>query len=290
MISHLLICTDGSEYSEGAIREGILLAKKNKAGITALSVIDFNAEFDALAPDLLEKMEEQAAGFVRTVKSRAEKEGVACTALVTRSENPFLAIAEEASKVKADMIVMGRRGRTGLKRLLVGSVAKRTIGHAPCSVLVIPRNAILSCRNILVATDGSTYSEAAAKEAVSMTKSCGANLAVVTAVHAEASAPLDIISSQMQKDLIAGGEMAAAENGIRFVKDLAEKEQIKTEAYIYAGSPAEVIIHAAKEKKADVIVVGSHGRTGLERLFMGSVAERVIGTADCATLVVKYRN
>jgi nucleotide-binding universal stress UspA family protein len=154
-------------------------------------------------------------------------------------------------------------------------------------VLVIPRNATLACKGILVATDGSKYSEIAAKEAVSMSKSCGSNLFIVTAVHAESSAPLDIVSSQMQKDLIAGKEMATAEKSIRTVKELAEKEQVKSEAYIYAGSPADVIIHTAKEKKADIIVVGSHGRTGIDRLFIGSVAERVIGTADCATLVVK---
>jgi nucleotide-binding universal stress UspA family protein len=185
------------------------------------------------------------------------------------------------------MIVMGRRGRTGLKRLLIGSVAKRTIGHAPCNVLVIPRKATLDCSTILVATDGSKYSEVAAREAVRMAKSCGADLVVVTAVHAASSAPLDIVTSTMQKDMIASKEMTSAENTIRTAKELAEKEQVKTEAYIYAGNPADVIIHTAKEKKADVIVVGSHGRTGLERLFMGSVAERVIGAADCATLVVK---
>ena len=289
MMSHLLICTDGSEYSEGAVREGIRFAKKRSARITAFSVIDFNAEFDALAPDLLEKIEEQAAGYVRGVKTQAEKEGVVCAALVARSENPFLAIAEEASRVNADLIVMGRRGRTGLKRLLVGSVAKRTIGHAPCSVLVVPRNAVLSCRDILVATDGSSYSEAASREAVAMAKDCGANLTVVTAMHAESSAPLDIVSSQMQKDMIAGREMTAGEVNIRFVRRLAEEQQIKISALIYGGSPADVIIHSARERKADLIVVGSHGRTGLDRILLGSVAERIIGTADCATLVVKAR-
>jgi len=289
MISHMLICTDGSEYSEGAVREGIGLAKKNNAKITAVSVIDFNAEFDALAPDLLEKMEEQAAGHVRGVKTRAEKEGLTCNAFVLRSENAYLAIAEEAAKLKADLIVMGRRGRTGLKRLLMGSVAKRTIGHAPCNVLVVPRNAALACRTILVATDGSKYSETAAAEAVAMAKSCGSELIVVTAVHAESLAPLDVVSSQMQKDLIAGVEIATAEKNIKFVRELAEKEQVKTSALTYAGNPAEVIIHAAEEKKADLIVVGSHGRTGIDRMLLGSVAERVIGTAACATLVVKTR-
>ncbi len=287
MISHILICTDGSEYSEGAVREGIGLAKKNRTRITALSVIDFNAEFDALAPDLLEKMEKQAAGHVRGVKTLAEKEGLVCDAFVIRSEQAYLAIAEEAAKLKADLIIMGRRGKTGLKRLLMGSVAKRTIGHSPCNVLVIPRNANLTCKNILVATDGSKYSETAATEAVSIAKSCGADLVVVTAVNAESLVPLDIVSSQMQKDLIAGVEMATAEKSIIFVRELAEKEQVKITALTYTGSPAEVIIHTAQEKKADLIVVGSHGRTGIDRLLLGSVAERVIGTADCATLVVK---
>lgn len=287
MTSHMLICTDGSEYSEGAVREGLLLAKKQQAKVTALTVIDFNAEFDALAPNLLEKMEEEAAGHVRAVKAKAEKEGIVCEAMVVRSETPYLSIAEEAAHRKADLIVMGRRGRTGLKRLLVGSVAKRTIGHAPCNVLVIPRKAALACRTILVATDGSKFSEVAAREAVTMAKTCGAGLVVITAVPAESSAPLDIVSQNMQKEMIAGREMAAAESSIKFVRDLAEKENVLVSALIYAGTPADVIIHAAEEKKADLIVLGSHGRTGIDRLLLGSVAERVIGTADCATLVVK---
>jgi len=287
MLSHMIICTDGSEYSEGAVREGIGLAKKNKARVTALSVIDFNAEFDALAPDLLEKMEEQAGGYVRAVKFRAEEEGVVAAATVIRSETPFLAIAEEASRLKSDLIVTGRRGRTGLKSLLMGSVTKRTIGHAPCNVLVVPKDAVLTCRNILVATDGSRHSEAAAREAVSMAGSCGATLVIVAAVQAESSAPLDIVSSQMQKDLIADRELTTAENNIRLVKELADKAQVRATSCIYAGRPGDVIVHVAREKKADLIIVGSHGRTGLDRILLGSVAERVIGVADCATLVVK---
>ncbi len=287
MISHILICTDGSDYSEGAVREGLIFAKKQMAKVTAITVIDFNAEFDALAPNLLEKMEEEAAGHVRAVKNRAEKEGIACEALVTRSEAPYLSIAEEALHREADLIVLGRRGRTGLKRLLLGSVAKRTIGHAHCNVLVIPRKASLACRTILVATDGSKFSEFAAHEAVSMAKDCSAALVVVAAVHAEASAPLDIVSSNMQKEMIADREMAAAESSIAFVRELAEKAAVNVSTYIYAGNPADVITHAAAEKKADLIVMGSHGRTGIDRLLLGSVAERVIGTAECATLVVK---
>ena len=68
-----------------------------------------------------------------------------------------------------------------------------------------------------------------------------------------------------------------------------EKEGIKTTGLIYSGRPYEAIIEAAKEKKADLIVVGSHGKAALARLLMGSVTERVIGTAECAVLVVKAK-
>jgi nucleotide-binding universal stress UspA family protein len=285
--THMLLCTDGSDFSEGAIREGLKLAKEFRAKITAFSVIDFNPEFDALAPDLLEKMEEEAASHVRAVKERAEKDGILCSAVVVRSENPYLSIAEEASKIKADLIVVGRRGKTGLKRLLMGSVTKRVIGHAPCNVLVVPRNATFACKNILIATDGSKYSDHAAAEAVNLARGCGVGLVVMTAVHAESSSPLDIVSSQMHRDQIADREMKMAEENIRKVKELAENAQVKAETLILSGSAHEVIVQAAKERDVDLIVMGSHGRTGFDRLLVGSVAERVIGNANCAVLVVK---
>ena len=188
------------------------------------------------------------------------------------------------------MIIMGRRGRTGFKRLMMGSVTAKVIGHAPCNVLVVPRAARLELRNILVATDGSRYSDAAASEAISIAKQCGANLVVVSVVPSEAESPFDIVHSEMQKGLIADKEFQEAEKNIKSVKNLAEKEGINVSGFILAGRPYEAIIDTAKEKRADLIVVGSHGRTGIARLLMGSVTERVIGHAECAVLIVKFKD
>jgi nucleotide-binding universal stress UspA family protein len=190
-------------------------------------------------------------------------------------------------KNKSSMIVMGRRGRTGLKRLMMGSVTARVIGHAPCNVLVVPRAAQLEFTNIVVATDGSKYSVAAASEAIGLAKRNGSALTVLSVVPADIDTPVDVGFTVNQQELIAEKEMQEAEKNARAVKEAAQKENVSVKALIMSGKPADAIIEIAKERRADLIVLGSHGRTGLERLLMGSVAERVIVLATCPVLVVK---
>lgn len=282
----LLLPTDGSEFSEGAIREAISLAKSCSSKLIVVSVIETNPEYETLAPQLVEKAEKEARQHLESVKAQAEKEGVQCETIARQGDEPYKYIVEEAEKNKVSMIIMGRRGRTGLKRLMMGSVTARVIGHAPCNVVVVPRAAKLEFRNVVVATDGSKYSDAAASEAISIAKLCGANLIVISVVPSEEAA---IVHSEMQKGLIADKELHEGENNVKKIKELAEKQGIKTTGFVYAGKPYEAILEAAKEKKADLIVVGSHGRTGLDRLLMGSVAERVIVLSSCAVLIVKIK-
>jgi nucleotide-binding universal stress UspA family protein len=132
---NLLLATDGSELSEEAVRESISLAKTSGSKVTALTVVEFNPEFDALAPDFIEKMESEAVAYINSIKERAEKEGVDCEALVERGI-PYEVILNKAKEKHADMILMGSHGRTGIERLLMGSVTERVIGHAECDVLV----------------------------------------------------------------------------------------------------------------------------------------------------------
>jgi nucleotide-binding universal stress UspA family protein len=82
-------------------------------------------------------------------------------------------------------------------------------------------------------------------------------------------------------------EILSAEDYVKEVSELAKKEGIKTDGLAVKDKPYEAIIETSKKKRADLIVVGSHGRTGLERLLMGSVTERVIGHTESAVLVVK---
>lgn len=286
-VERLLLSTDGSEYSEGAIREAIKLAKKCSSKLWTISVVETNPEFEALAPQITEKAGKTAREHVEALQARAKKEGVDCIGIVHQGEDSYQYIVDEAAKNKITMIIMGRRGRTGLKRLMMGSVTARVIGHAPCNVLVVPRAAKTDFKNVLIATDGSRHGDAAAAEAIGIAKRCGSKLAVVSVVPSESIAPMDIVHSQMQRDLIVDKELKEAESAVKAVKAAALKEGITAEGVVLGGKPSDAIIQTAKEKNADLIVIGSHGKTGIEKLLMGSVAERVIVLAACAVLVVK---
>jgi hypothetical protein len=286
-IEKILLSTDGSEHSEGAVREAIKLAKKCGSKLTILSVIDTNPEFDTLAPQIVEKKAKEVRLNLEALQARAKNEGVDCGTAVREGEDSYKYIVDEAVKNKSSMIVMGRRGRTGLKRLMMGSVTARVIGHAPCNVLVVPRAAQLGFTNIVVATDGSKHSVAAASEAIGLAKRNGSALTVLSVVPSDIDTPVDIGFTVNQQELIAEKEMQEAEKNARSVKEAAQNEGVAVKAFIMSGKPADAIIEIAKERRADLIVLGSHGRTGLERLLMGSVAERVIVLATCPVLVVK---
>lgn len=283
----LLLSTDGSEFSEGAVREAIKLSKACSSKLLALSVIETNPELEVLAPQLIEKEEKKTRSHLESVKAMASKEGVDCEIIVRRGEEAYQYIVDEAEKIKAGLIILGRRGRTGLKRLMMGSETAKVIGHASCNVLVVPRAAQVTFSKILVATDGSKYSEAAVSEAMNIAKQYNSPLVVISVVPSETESPFDIVASEMQKGLIADKELQQAEAIVKNVKTLAEKNGVNAKAFIYAGRPYDAITDTAKEEKVNLIVVGSHGRTGISRLLMGSVTERVIGHAECAVLVVK---
>lgn len=283
----LLLATDGSPFSEGAIREAIRLAKRCSSKLSVLSVIETNPEYETIAPQLLEKAEKTAREHLESVKAQAKKEGVDCSTSILEGEDSYNYISEEAAKNKISLIIMGRRGKTGLKRLVMGSTTARVIGHAPCNVLVVPQAAQVEFKNILVAIDGSRYATMAASEAIGIAKKNNGKLIVLAVVPSESMQPMDIVHSQMPRDVIAEKELKEAEKNAKAVKEAARKEGVAVEAFIMGGKPSDAIVQTAKEKNADIIMLGSHGKTGIDRLLMGSVAERVIVMSACAVLVVK---
>jgi hypothetical protein len=264
----LMVATDGSKYSESAIREAINLAKICSSNLIAVSVVKTNLEFDSVLPQFVEKAEQDAIKHLESVKAQATKEGVNCITVVSLSEEPYEDIVRHASRNNVDMIIMGTHGKTEMKRLMMGSVTALVIGHAPCNVLVLPLNAKVECKNVLIATDGSKYSDSAASEAIGIAKRCGSSLIVISVASSDA-------------------DLGSAINNVNKVSKIAEEEGIKVKSVVAKGKPYEAIVETSKQKEVDLIVVGSHGRTGLTRLLMGSVTERVIGHAEAAVLVVK---
>ncbi len=274
-IQRILLSTDCSEFSAGAEREAINIAKRFNAELYITSVIETNPEFTALAPDILERMEEKMRRYLEELRQKAAKEGVKTEFIIHEGEEPHRFIIDEATKKGCHVIAMGRRGRKGLMRLMMGSQTARTIGHSPVNVLVVPRKAEIRFKNMVIATDASRFSEKAAEEAIQIARDTGASLYAIAVTRPDATPE----------------RIKESEDALLRIKADSQKEGIKIETEHVRNKPHEkiyeAIIEFAKKHNADLIVVGSHGRTGLSKLLMGSVAERVIGHSDCAVLVVK---
>lgn len=267
----LMMATDGSEFSDGAERVAIAMAAKASVPLTLVTVVVASPDLGGLGADGMGKSEAEATARLERVEAAAVKQGVRCTKVLRYGDDPYREIVAEANDSKADLIILGRRGRRGLARLMLGDATVKVIGNAPCSVLVVPKAADMWHKRILLATDGSSSGDAAAVAAARIAQCCGNSVTVVSARvpgHSEAR--------QAEASQIAG----------RVVSHLQELG-LEAEARVDAGDAHQVIAAAAADTGADLIIMGSHGRTGLGRLLLGSNSERVIGQATCPVLVVK---
>jgi nucleotide-binding universal stress UspA family protein len=265
--SRILLATDGSEFAAGAVREAIAMARKCGATLVVLSVVRSNDEYEALAPKLVEKEEAAARATLEAVATEARGAGVACEALVRHGEQPYQSIVDAAEEQNADAIVLGRRGRSGIMRLLMGSTVSKVIGHARCPVFVVPRAAQVVGRPIVLGSDGSRFSDAAAVAAGRLAKMCDVPLTVVSVADGKEAPEALSIAQRVCDSLVAEG--------------------VRCQSVVPEGRPEEALPQVAGAQQAGLIVVGSHGRHGTERFLLGSVAERVIGHATGAVLVVK---
>jgi nucleotide-binding universal stress UspA family protein len=265
----IVVASDGSEYSEGAVREAIRWSVQHDSKLYAVCTAQVTLGQLEYAADVVSEIDKAARQACEAIKARAQAEGIKCETIVHEGEEPYEHIVGEAKKLNADAIVVGRRGRRGLMKLLMGSVTHLVIGHAPCNVFVVPRVGQLTAQRILVATDGSQYSDQAVGEAVGLAKLTRGSLIACSIVH-------------------GGIDEATANNNIAKVKEIADNnEGVAVETAVRHGVAYQEIVDMAKEHDADTIVMGTHGSTGLTTLHMGSVTERVVGLSDRTVMVVK---
>lgn len=277
----ILVAIDGSESSMHTLRESIKFASDEKSWITAVSVIPrYVGDLGSMWVDNIgESMRKPCDLAISKAKKIAEDERVFIRTVCEEGEI-YERITDLAEAENHDLIVMGRKGMGRLERTLVGSVTARVIGYAHKDVLVVPEGAVIGWKNILIATDGSKYSEAAINRAVNFAKAYGGILNIVSVVDI----PPEFYANIKALDT-ADGLTKKAKSFIETVKKEAEAQEVRTETFIKEGDASKVITDLAREQHIDMIVIGSHGRTGLRRLLMGSTAERVIGNAVCPVLV-----
>ena len=277
----ILVAVDGSESSNNALKQTLAFVKQAGGEVIAITVpFYYGAEFEL---GLVGTTEEVFTGPAEVVlaeaRETAKEMGVE---IMTVMETGIVhqAIVKTATANDVDLIVMGRRGLTRFERVLMGSVTSRVIGYSPIDVLVMPREGVLKLDKILVPVDGSKYGDAAMERAIKLAAKFNSELHITTVVdiNPEAYALYPNIAEQLEE-----GARSMLSDALKMV----EKAQLKADTSMHEGDAHERIIHMAQEFGADMICMGSHGRTGLSRLLMGSVTERVIGESKVPVLVVK---
>lgn len=191
-------------------------------------------------------------------------------------------ILRVAQQIKAGLIVIGTHGRTGLGRLLLGSVAEQVLRGASCPVLAVKAGPLTpKIQTILLPTDLSASAESALGAAFSLARDYHARLIVLHVASYGSAVPYSEFET-MLKD--SSGYRRELEDQLR----QCQKPACNAEFRVEEGDPAEQILRIAQETRCDLIVMGTHGRTGLRRLLMGSVAEKTLRNASCPVLLVKH--
>ena len=134
----ILVALDGSAFSDAAVDQAISLGGICNSEIFVISVVDLYPEQMEVAPALLEKMSQEVRQLLDHAKEKVDTANIPCETIVHMGGKPHEFIVQEAREKEIDLIVMGTHGRSGIKRVLLGSVAQNVIGHAPCPVLVVP--------------------------------------------------------------------------------------------------------------------------------------------------------
>jgi nucleotide-binding universal stress UspA family protein len=293
-IKTILVPTDFSEHADKALETAEVLAKPLGAKIHLLHVLHLpmqavGPEMPVLPVEFWQSLRAQAERKLSESRQKVENRGLRCATEVIE-DIPGFAIAAAAKRTNADLIVMGSRGLTGVKHALLGSVAERTVRVAHCPVLTVKQDGggALRLRTILVPIDFSAAAHSALELAKELAKTAGP--AHIILVHAY------YVPIELEQYLIQKGDPVMERLSASVTKDLEkiladlQKAGISSEYIAQNAAPERLIVELAKSKHADLIAMGTHGRRGLTHLLLGSVAERVVRTADCPVLTVRERD
>ncbi|MBF0247782.1 MAG: universal stress protein [Alphaproteobacteria bacterium] len=266
----VLLATDGSEWSSGAERVAIKLCAEHDAHLYILSAIAKPGETGFMGPSVENAAVKKLNHGLENFEEVVERAGIDTSVEVRAGDDPYEVIVEAAKDLGVDIIVMGRRGRRGLARLMLGDATAKVIGYAPCSVLVVPETCDM-WTSILVATDGSRFSDMAAVVAGELAKTGRASLTVL-------SVKVPSHSERRQNE---------AQPIVDRVLEFLDGQGVQARGMVNEGIADEAIVDAAKDRQAGLIVLGNFGRTGIGRMLFGSKAERVINQAEVPVLIAR---
>lgn len=286
MTAQIVVATDGSITSSEAVRFGATLAKALGGSLTLLHVVP--TEVDHLAPFVRETCppRERRAGeaLLRSAQGDVAEWG-AQAAVRLAVGRPVEAILRAVREVRADMLVVGTRGRRGVARVFLGSVAEALAKVAPCPVAVVREfgRASLGIGPLVAPTDFSEGAADAARTAARLARRLGVRVVLLHVLPEVVAQRGDDPKATRREELKLRRE---AENRLRTVIETLDLDSGQGESILMTGVDVAGILHVAQKIDAGCIVMGTRGLTGLPRVLLGSVTDQVLRQAPCPVLVV----
>lgn len=299
----ILCAVDFSAHSRRALDHAVAIARWYEARVTALYVFS-TAPLAAVGPGALafeplvltDTDRERLVSDVREFAAAESAPGVAIDAAV-REGFPATEIVEYARTIDADLLVLGTHGRSGVERLLLGSVAERVLRRAGCPVLTVPAgqpDAVAAgfpiFKTIVCPIDFSEASMLALEYALSLARESDAHLTI-----------LHVASFSLEQTMLdtaaAEGGMTVAEFRRRTERDLEARlhatvpadaaDYCRIDTLMMRGKPGIEVIRAATDRHADLIVMGVHGRGVVDLTLFGSTTQHVVRAAHCPVLTIR---
>lgn len=289
----IVVATDFSDTATAGVGWAVEIARAHDAHLTLVHAVDLAPPRPDYLPadaDYGARLQEAARERLETAAAGIDSSGIQQVHTRLLVGQPVEAILEVVDEIQAELVVLGTRGLSGLKHLLLGSTAERVVQHARCPVLTAHagHGAPRKISSILVPTDFDGNAMQAAEAARDLLRPHlgeGARLVLLHAYHL----PIEYTAY----GTVPISPAFLEEARLRAQADLDEQaarvrsEGLEVETVAVAGYPVESIVAAAEDQGADLIAMGTAGRTGAAHLFLGSTAERVVQRAPCPVLTLR---
>lgn len=295
-ISSILVATDFSPIARNAFDVALAIARASGARMTLAHVLPPQVVVHAGLPigisSEVERLEHKAREADRrrleALAARARRAGVRAQPEM-REGDAASQLLRAARDVHADLVVIGTHGRGNAAHLLLGSVAEKVVRSATSPVLVVKKGKPRRRGPVLIALDESDMALRVATAGTAIARNLRAKTRVVHALPFAGITPETLasaIGAPMMRRLAALGHSRALASLTRTLRR-AKAKTLRKDILIVEGRPQDVIVAAAAKCRPILTVVGTHGRKGLSRIFLGSVAESVVRRAPSAVLVVR---
>ncbi len=326
----IIVPLDGSQLAETAIPMAMTLSRVTGAEMVLLRVIEemrpiYDAEcreviwVDPANPRLEQELrhaltsggdviwidpanpqlEHLAPAILEPTVTRLAQQELSVQAVI-RLGDPRTEIIDEAERHPEPVIVMASRGRGGLSRLLLGSVATRVLQAAPCPLLIARARAAgqrpeaVTLTSIAVPLDGSELAEKALGIAAPLARAAGARLHLVRVAETYyeiVSPPSEVFTQPIAKPTLEMFERLEreAEDYLAATAARLERQSIPVTWEVLSGDPGKELLDYVERERPDLMVITTHGRGGLSRWFYGSIADKLVTASEVPVLLIRAR-